>query len=282
MMGNTVLLSESELRAALEPLLERVLAERLRLFQLQLEPRLQALVAAAAQERGHDERWSEGLRKLAQAEAASACFAELFTLAGGVVGQARALLVEWQGEMAVWRQEGTALPAHFPTASRSARLGEGSTAGIQVRGHSVGALYWPGARLERRAAERVALLTEIAGLALLAGAVRATAPAPLTPAAGAGAARVLAPATTAARRPARNEAEARAQRFAHLLIEDLRLYLSKERPQEVETARRLGDWNQRFAPELARCRRAFRERYPEGGDIGIEVLDEETPRLAAD
>src|SRR5579875_2331501 len=42
-----VLLSESELRSALEPLLDRLLVERLRLFQLQLEPRLQAMIEAA-------------------------------------------------------------------------------------------------------------------------------------------------------------------------------------------------------------------------------------------
>ena len=272
-----MLLSESELRAALEPLLERILAERLRLFQLQLEPRLQAMIAAATRERDQDTGWGEGLRRLGQAQPANTCFGELFELAGAVVGRARALLVERRGEMAVWRQEGTALPLRFAAASRNAWLREGTTAGIRVRGRSVGALYWPGGALEKAAMARVELLTEIAGLALLAGALPA-APASHPAAASAG----VPPRALPETRAARNEAEARAQRFARLLIEDLSLYLRKERLREVEAARISGDWEQRFAPELARCRRAFLERFPAGGEIEIEILEEETPRLASE
>jgi hypothetical protein len=274
-----VLLSESELRAALEPLLERILGERLRLFQLQLEPRLQAMIAAGVQARGPDASWGEGLRRLARAQAATACFDELFEQTEGVVGRARALLVEWRGEMAVWRQQETALPERFAAASRGAWLRDGTTAAIRVRGHSVGALYWPGARLERAAAERMALLTEIAELALVAGAL----PAARQPSqAGAGASETRQRPAMPPARAAQNEAEARAQRFARLLIEDLRLYLQKERPQEAAAAQSVGDWQGRFAAELGRCRRAFLERYPAGGAIRIEILEEEVPRLAGD
>lgn len=270
-----MLLSESELRAALEPLLERVLVERLRLFQLQLEPRLEAMIAAAARVRDNETSWGDGLRSLAKAQTANACFQQVFELAGKAVGSSRALLVEWGGEMAVWRQEGTALPGRFAAASRQAWLREGSAATIQVRGRSVGALYWPGGALGQAAAERVELLTGIAGLALLAGAL------PARQAGSAAAKETTRTPTLPEMRAARNEMEARAQRFARLLIEDLSLYLRRERRGDFEAAKAHGEWS-RFAPELERCRRAFLERYPAGGEIGLDIFEEATPRLAAD
>lgn len=70
-----------------------------------------------------------------------------------------------------------------------------------------------------------------------------------------------------------------AQRFAELLIEDLVLYLRRERPQELAEGQRQGDWRKRFEPELERCRRAFHDRYPTNGEGKAEIFEEALQRL---
>ena len=280
MMGSVpVLLSETELRAALEPLLDRLLTERLHLFQLQLEPRLQSLIAAALQPRALASAQSDLLRLL-QTQDPNQCFALLFQQARELVGAACALIVVHRNQAAVWRREGIELPERFPLASQDLVLRAGQRLPIRVRGRVVGLLHWPGAALEAASQTRLDLLLQLAGLVLLGQS-------PSRPQSTTAAAAVASPPSSApspvpppSRVPG-SEEEARAQRFAELLVEDLALYLSRERPRELADGRARGDWRSRFQSELERCRRAFLERYPPGGGIGIHLLEEALPRRLA-
>ena len=284
MMGSVpVLLSETELRAALEPLLDRLLTERLHLFRLQLEPRLQSLIAAALQPRALASA-QEDLLRLLRSPDPNHCFALLFQQARELVGPARALIVVHRNQAAVWQREGVELPERFPLASQDLVLRAGQRLPIRVRGRLVGLLHWPGAALEAAAQARLDLLLQLAGLVLLGQAL------PRDQAAGAPAATTLvaapeppssAPTAAPTPRTPRSDEEARAQRFAALLIEDLALYLRRERPQDLAQGRACGDWRHRFQPELERCQRAFLDRYPPGGGIEASLLEEALPRLLA-
>ncbi|MGH9487744.1 MAG: hypothetical protein ACRD04_09190 [Terriglobales bacterium] len=262
-----MLLSETELRAALEPLLDRLLAERLRLFQLQIESRMQALIATALQPQGVAELQS-GLRRLQEARSPAECLDTVFELSAALVGPQRALLVVHKGQTAVWKREGLNLPERFASERAPALLGGGSQAEIRVRGRVVGLLYWTGAAVPRATEEKLDLLIRTAGLVMLESALPEKAAAIAAPAAE-DEPKALAPG-------ARN-GETRAQRFASLLLEDLRLFLERERGTELAAGAREGDWRQRFAPEIERCRRAFRERFADKGDE--ETFEEVVPRV---
>ncbi|HWG36930.1 MAG TPA: hypothetical protein VN690_04360 [Terriglobales bacterium] len=263
-----MLLSESELRAALEPLLDRILTERLHYFQLQLEPRLQAMIQASLRPAA-DADLLMHLRRLMGAATAGECFTAVYEAAGAVVGANRALFVVHRGEIAVWKQPGYELPQRFPALSRDLVLRHGNTAEILVRGRAVGLLHWRGPTLHPELQARQDLLVEMAGLTLLAQGLPRTQPAPAEPAT-LQAAMPVAPAIVD---------EGRAQRFARLLVEDLALYLRRERSEEFELAARSGDWQGRFQPEIERSRRAFAERFRLDDGFNLAIFDAAVPIL---
>lgn len=247
-----MLLSENELRSALQPLLDRALAERLKLFQLQLEPRLQALLDAAVGDTGR--RQAEmGLRlaALVRADEVEAVFETLWQ-ATAHLGSARALLVQWRQEMAIWRSEGTSLPARFSLGDQRQLMSQGSALPVRVREQPVGWLYWEGSKYSEPAqTEELKLLLHAAGLALLACGWRVEAQS--------------APAKTVAEAAANGAASAPAtpeERFAWLLLEDLSVLLQRDRPEQWSGAAGPGAKAHAFAGEIERCRKAFRERYP--------------------
>lgn len=260
-----MLLSESELRSALEPLLDRLLVERLRLFQLQLEPRLQAMIEAAVGPAARAQ--AETGARLAAIVGASdpeAIFERLWE-ASAEAGPARALLVSFRGQMAVWRAEGLELPAAFAESERERHLARGASLAVTVRGLKVGELYWERARkLEDTKLAELALHTRAAGIALLGQALAMPREAAQT------AGTESQPESARAPRPAPTGADP-ASRFAALLIEDLELYLRRERGNELEAARARGNAGTAFGGEIERCRRAFRERYPDAGAIFEEA-----------
>ncbi|MGH9476861.1 MAG: hypothetical protein ACRD1C_11090 [Terriglobales bacterium] len=253
-----MLLTETELRSTLEPLLDQLLAERLRLFQLQFEARMQSLIDAALAPQSASELQA-GLRRLQTAATLGECFEAIYELSAALVGPQRALFVVWQEQKALWKSTG-----------EPSRLSSGCRAEIKVRGRAVGELVWPGAPLPAAMAERLEVLLRLAGLVLLERALPAVGPTAAGP--------------TAVAQPPRQESnalswlahagETRAQRFASLLIEDLRLFLTRERAQEFAAGARAGDWRQQFAPELERCRGAYRDRYGE-----TETFEEAVSRL---
>ncbi|MGH9417012.1 MAG: hypothetical protein ACRD01_10325 [Terriglobales bacterium] len=253
-----MLLSETELRAALEPLLDRLLSERLRLFGLQQEPRLQAIVQAAllpaAQAAG-----PEALRGLLAAPSPGACFTELFQLSGELLGEARELWVEYHSTRALWQRAGGPLSA-------------AEAIEVMVRGRVIGRLQWPAGALPPGLRPRLELLTAVAGLVLLRQGLEARTVSTdgVAAAVGTEAVRALPPPARAA--ADRTEAASAEERFARLLVEDLRLYLQHERAAELAGAHDAGEFHRRFAAEWERLRRAFLERYPQAD---VSILGEE-------
>lgn len=264
-----MLLSEQELRSALEPLLDRLLVERFKYFQLQLEARLTSLMAAApgpVPTSGSgtnliDADW----QRLLRAKDPNAVFETLFAAA---TMPARALLVRYQGMLTVWKQEGLGLPERFAVAEQSTVLKAGAdeasgTYPVRVRGVIVGLLHWRAAAApEAHELERLEILARCAGLVLLDLG--------------------LAPTSTkeGGEQRLRGDGEPeQARAFAQLLAEDLELYLRRERAAEVAEARRLDDAWERFQPEVERCRRGFRERYPQQEAIGEATWREAMQRL---
>lgn len=262
-----MLLSETELRAALEPLLDRLLAERLRLFQLQFEPRVQAQIAAALQPQSTLEL-QDGLQQIGSAKTPAQVFGALFDASAAMVGAQRALVIERGEQAAVWKSKGISLPPQFPARQREQFLPAESCVAVRVRGKIVGYFCWKGVVLPAPVAARLQLLIQFAGLVLLETAMPS-----------ATATVVAAPASGAAPAPARSGAVSEAERFAELLIEDLRLFLTRERAEDLGMGVRAGDWRARFAPEIERCRRAFAAHYPGQEEAGI--FEEVVPRLGA-
>ncbi|MGH9412187.1 MAG: hypothetical protein ACRD0Y_00450 [Terriglobales bacterium] len=253
-----MLLSESELRAALEPLLDRLLADRLRLFQLQFEPRVQAQIAAALQPQSVLEL-QDALQRLHRGRTAPQVFAALFDAAAALVGSQRALVVVRGEHAAVWRSEGMALPPRFPAAQFELV----TSVPVTVRGKVVGYFCWRGAALAAPVAARLDLMVQFAGLMLLELALPAR---PLRDAEAVG----------SAPEPARRqEASTEAGRFAELLIEDLRLFLEMDRAEDLGKGIRTGDWPQRFGPEIDRCRQAYAARYEDE----MKTFEGVVPRL---
>lgn len=269
-----VLLTETELRAALEPLLDRLLTERLRLFRLELEPRLQSMIRAGLEPRAASELQG-GLERLRAAEGPGNCFTALFDISEPWIGRQRALLVVHRGQVAVWKNSGMSLPPRFSWERREEVLPGGTQAEVRVRGQLVGVLIWPASELAEATRKRLDLFTQWTGLLLLEQELgrSMTTAARIAPA-SAPAVPVVTPL------PARAEAGSPTERFAELLIEDLRLYLQRERADELAAGRSSGDWRQRFAPELERCRRAFVDRFGGLGEAATRTFEEATPRLA--
>ncbi|MGH9520427.1 MAG: hypothetical protein ACRD2D_12295 [Terriglobales bacterium] len=251
-----MLLSEAELRSALQPLLDRALAERLKLFQLQLEPRLQALLDAAMGDSGRRQaELGARLAALLRAEEVEAVFEALWQ-ATGHLGAARALLVQWRQELAIWRSEGTSLPARFALGDQSQLMKQGNSLAVRVREQAVGWLYWEGSKYNESAqAEELKLALRATGLSLLECGLR-------EPPQSAQA--QLAPAVAASEGALPSAPKTPAQRFAWLLLEDLAVLLQRDRPEQWQRASEPGAKSRAFAGELERCRKAFSERYPEG------------------
>ena len=165
-----MLLSETELRAALEPLLDRLLVERLRYFQLQLEPRMRGLIEAALAAKPA-EGGDTGLERVLNSRDRNQTFDAVFEASAGLVGPIRALLVTYGGETAVWRAQGLELPERFATSTQAAVLDEraAQTHSIRVGETSVGFLAWKAqGALDPGKLARLRVLLEVAGLRLLA------------------------------------------------------------------------------------------------------------------
>ncbi|HEY7855030.1 MAG TPA: hypothetical protein VIC32_01190 [Terriglobales bacterium] len=262
-----MLLSESELRSALEPLLDRLLVERLRLFQLQLEPRLQQLIAAALAPRSPS-GLAPALAELLRATDPNQVFEILFEFTPRLVGPARALLVVRNGEATVWNSHGLDLPARFPISDQAAILGA-ATRSIQVRGTIVGLFTWRAPMPPAEAAaEELDLLLEVTGRSLLHLAIAALKRAPVVAAAV-----PEAPAQLPAL-PVSLEGGNPAERFARLLIADLLLFLEHDQPDALARARGAGELVTRFQPEFERCRRAFFARFPDAEAVMEKIIDQ--------
>ena len=196
----------------------------------------------------------------------------LGSAAATLVGPARALLVRYQEVVTPWRREGMALPPRFPVAEQSTVLkaeagGASGTHPVRVRGRIVGLLHWRAAAPPGTAPmAQLELMLEAAGLRLLAlGLEEAEEPRESRAEVWAGG----------------TQEEEQARGLARLLAEDLELYLRRERAAEVAEAQRVEDAWPRFQPEIERCRRGYRERYPEQAELGEMVFREMMERLQA-
>lgn len=110
--------------------------------------------------------------------------------------------------------------------------------------------------------------------------------APATPAAPpAAVAAVPSPSPAPAPAPARSALtplEARAQRFAKVLIQDLEIYLHRDRPGVLAAAREERNVYGRLRDELERARKSFWEKFPPASGVGAEVLEEAVILLLCD
>ena len=269
-----VLLSESELRSALEPLLDRLLVERLRLFQLQLEPRLQQMIAAALEPRAAS-GLVPALAELTLARDPNQIFEALFEFAPRLVGPARALLVVRDREVTVWNSHALDLPPRFPGSDQNAILkpNRGDHAGthsIQVRGTVVGLLFWRAPiPLEPAVAAELALLLEVAGRSLLHQALQ-----PALGAAAVAASRASSPPPELPALPRSMNSADPAERFAHLLIADLLLFLEHDQPEALARARSASELVPRFQVDFDRSQRAFLARFPNAQAVIEKIIDQ--------
>lgn len=115
--------------------------------------------------------------------------------------------------------------------------------------------------------------------ALPASDVPVSSPAPAEPAASAPAAGAAAAAPA---RAAMTPLEARAHRFAKVLIQDLEIYLHRDRPGVLTAARQERNVYGRLRDELERARKSFWEKFSPTSGIGSEVLEEAVILLLCD
>lgn len=76
--------------------------------------------------------------------------------------------------------------------------------------------------------------------------------------------------------------EARAHRFAKVLIQDLEIYLHRDRPGALTAAREQGNVYGQLREELERARKSFWEKFPPASGIGAEVLEQAVILLLCD
>jgi len=168
---------------------------------------------------------------------------------------------------------------------------------LLVRGKGIALLYWSGEGGPRPELlpRRLQLLVEVTGRILESGlGARDSAPAPSANAApmlpdarssldAPGGSAVPAPApgtvTPGATPAAASPLEARARRYAKVLMEDLELYLNRDRPQEIATAIQERDLYIRLRPDIEKCRLSYLEKFPPASGIGIHLLEEEMVRV---
>ncbi|GEM_PF-3031241 len=99
-------------------------------------------------------------------------------------------------------------------------------------------------------------------------------PPPATAAAPAAATAVAAAPAPAPVRPS-SATEARARRFAKVLMQDLELYLKRDRPQDLNEARAQRDVYQRLREDLDKCQQSFLEKFPAGSGVDLSVLEQQ-------
>lgn len=94
--------------------------------------------------------------------------------------------------------------------------------------------------------------------------------------------RPSAPAAVPARSATMTPLQARAHRFAKVLIQDLEIYLHRDRPGVLAAARQERNIYGRLRDELERARKSFWEKFPPASGIGAEVLEEAVILLLCD
>lgn len=82
--------------------------------------------------------------------------------------------------------------------------------------------------------------------------------------------------------PSMTPLEARAHRFAKVLIQDLEIYLHRDRPGALAAARQQRDIYGQLREELERARKSFWEKFPPSSGIGAEILEQAVIRLLCD
>jgi hypothetical protein len=165
---------------------------------------------------------------------------------------------------------------------------------IIVRGKPIAVLHWDAAGSSDFAAERrVWLLVQITAMAVErlltqtnrgAASIPAPAEQPRAMAAvSAAASPVVAsmPKLTTATSSDQSGLERRARRFAKVLVEDLELYVQRDRPGTLDEGRRHRDLYSRLRDDLEKARKSFLEKFPPGSAVGPEILDEEIVRVLA-
>ena len=91
-----------------------------------------------------------------------------------------------------------------------------------------------------------------------------------------------APAAPVPARAAMTPLEARAHRFAKVLIQDLEIYLHRDRPGVLAAARQERNVYGRLRDELERARKSVWEKFPPTSGVGAEVLEEAVILLLCD
>lgn len=186
----------------------------------------------------------------------------------------------------VWRSDRplrSSLPAGFGHSLA------GGLHPLSVRGKTIALVYYdcgsqsPDPQIE----PRLSTLMRVAGLALdqvmrQSGRSAEDAPAPVS------AARVQAVVQAVAAAPAvaplpparpMTSTEARAQRFAKVLIQDLELYLKRDRPQLLSEARAQRDVAERLRDDLDKCQQSFQEKFPAASGVSLEILERQIIEL---
>ncbi len=166
---------------------------------------------------------------------------------------------------------------------------QGGVHPLLVRGKTIALIYWSGAggASSELLPQRLQLLVEVTGRILESGLGTREVPAQ-TSSAGTNAETAPeaapSPEPVAAAVPplpasSSSPLEARARRYAKVLIEDLELYLNRDRPQEITAALEERDLYIRLRPDIEKCRLSYLEKFPPASGIGIHILEEELVRV---
>lgn len=282
------------------PALQQALQRRVRGWAVQMPPPPPAL-----------DPWPNWLAGLLDAEQPPQLLQALFAAANSLVARL-AIFVIRGGAAVSWRGAGFDSPVRvaleggrdaFAMAANEARsftwraerpLRENLPAGfapsiagglhpLLVRGKTIALLYYEGGPelADQQLEPRLAVLLRVAGLALdrimrQTGRSAEETPAPISAARLRAAVQNTAPADApvapSASRPV-TSTEARALRFAKVLLQDLELYLKRDRPQELAEARAQRDVYQRLHADLEKCRQSFQEKFPAGSGVSLDILE---------
>ncbi len=69
--------------------------------------------------------------------------------------------------------------------------------------------------------------------------------------------------------------EIRAQRHAKVLMQDLELYLKRDRPQDLAEARQQRNVYTRLRADIDKCQQSYLEKFPPSSGISIELLEQQ-------
>lgn len=196
-----------------------------------------------------------------------------------------------EGRALVWRGD---RPLRQPLPPGFNNSLAGGLHALTVRGKTIALVYYecgneaPESDLE----PRLSALIRVAALALdqiMQGAggeevaASASAPAPRprpVPAPLPAPLPMPAPVETANGRPM-TSTEARAQRYAKVLIQDLELYLKRDRPQELSEARSQRALYTRLREDFDKCQQSFREKFPAGSGVPMDILERQMVAILA-